>query len=461
MNRALLLLAAWAAMAGSALGASRGRYGGVLRLAVVGHPPASDPSLADAPAEAAVLALTSSALCRLNARQQPRTLLASQITWEEPLRLRIDLRKELDASGGTALSAGDVLASWSRLGDPGALSPYRALLFALRDDALRRSSAPQPLDLPLAFPWPDLLSSLCHPALAIRSAAAPHRTVGPFFTSAPLELEARVTFPLGRPFLDKLLLAFADERAAARRLSLRQVQLTLGGIGSKGPTTDGAALFATYLAFRPERAGTEFRQSFEAAIDRAELTRFFVRAPAQPMHALLPPALMPDSAPLRPPPLTPATSSARSLSLLYDQSLPEQRLVAQRLQVKLHDAKYAVALKAMPRAALRSAWASGQFELMLCSVLLPPAAGPALALALEIAGHHELLASELPPIGALSSETERQQAAVERARALLPSVSLIPLYAQGLRASSSERLASFAFDGQGLPLLDDAFLLPE
>ena len=98
---------------------------------------------------------------------------------------------------------------------------------------------------------------------------------------------------------------------------------------------------------------------------------------------------------------------------------------------------------------------------MLQSVLLPPAAGPALAVALEIAGRRELLAAELPPIGALPDEAAREQAALERARALLPSLALIPLYAQGLNAAMSERVASFALDGHGLPVLDDAFLLPE
>ena len=147
--------------------------------------------------------------------------------------------------------------------------------------------------------------------------------------------------------------------------------------------------------------------------------------------------------------------------LLYDESLPQQRLIAQRLQLKLHDLKYAIALRPLTRSALRAAWAAGQFDLMLQSVLLPPAAGPALAVALEIAGRHDLLAVELPPIGALPDEAARERAALERARALLPSLDLIPLYAQGLSAATSERVASLVLDGHGLPALDDAFLLPE
>jgi hypothetical protein len=97
----------------------------------------------------------------------------------------------------------------------------------------------------------------------------------------------------------------------------------------------------------------------------------------------------------------------------------------------------------------------------LHAVLLPPFAGPALAIALEVAGRHEMLSTELPPIGALPGDADRHKAAVDRARALLPSLSLIPLYAQAVGAVVSDELASFALDGQGLPALDDAFLLPE
>jgi len=61
----------------------------------------------------------------------------------------------------------------------------------------------------------------------------------------------------------------------------------------------------------------------------------------------------------------------------------------------------------------------------------------------------------------LRRDADRQKAAVDRARALLPSLPLIPLYAQAVGAVVSDDLAAFALDGQGLPALDDAFLLPE
>jgi MarR-like DNA-binding transcriptional regulator SgrR of sgrS sRNA len=457
------VLAASALFAQVALASSRARYGGVLRAAVAGRPPEAEPSLADSPWDATILSMTASAICRLDEGRRVRPVLASEMSSQGPLKLRLAIRGGLKFDNGTALSARDVVASWSRLGHPGSLSPYRALLFPLPGEGGRLSAAgsPQNLELPLAFPWPDLAGSLCHPSLAIQPATGSnHRGIGPFRASPlPDEFEANLGFPLGRPFVDRLTVALTDERGAARLLSLRQAQLAIGNAASPDGLRASPGLFSTYLAFKVERAGADFRQAFEAAIDRGDLTRFFVPAPSWPMHSLLPPALMVQEPFPRQVPA--AQPSGRTLTLIFDQSLPEQRLVAERLQVKLHDLKYAIALKPVSRAQLRATWASGNYDLMLHAVLLPPFAGPALAIALEVAGRHEMLSTELPPIGALPGDADRHKAAVDRARALLPSLSLIPLYAQAVGAVVSDELASVALDGQGLPALDDAFLLPE
>lgn len=455
-------LAASALFATEALASSRARYGGTLRAAVAGRSPEADPALADSPWDATLLSLTASAMCRLDEARRIRPVLASEISWQGPLKLRLALRPGLKFDNGTALSARDAVASWSRLGEPASLSPYRALLFPLPGEGRRLSVAgsPQSLEFSLAFPWPDLAGSLCHPSLAIQAASGTgRRGIGPFKPSSlPGELEANLGFPLGRPFVDRLAVTLTDERGAARLLSLRQAQLAIGNAAPANPRRS-PGLFATYLAFRVDRAGTDFRQAFEATIDREDLTRFFVPAPSWAMPSLLPPALMAQEPAPRPP--RPTRPSGRALTLMFDQSLPEQRLVAERLQVRLHDLKYAIALRPAARAQLRAAWASGNYDLMLHAVLLPPFAGPALAVALELAGRHELLSAELPPIGALPQAADRQRAAVDRARALLPSLPLIPLYAQAVGAVVSDDLAAFAFDGQGLPALDDAFLLPE
>jgi hypothetical protein len=48
----------------------------------------------------------------------------------------------------------------------------------------------------------------------------------------------------------------------------------------------------------------------------------------------------------------------------------------------------------------------------------------------------------------------------ERALALQPALSLLPLYAQGVRLAASSRITGLDVDGYGVPRLDDAFFSP-
>ena len=148
------------------------------------------------------------------------------------------------------------------------------------------------------------------------------------------------------------------------------------------------------------------------------------------------------------------------MTLLYDATSEDQRAVAERLQVKLHDRGYTVALEPLPRAELRARWAKGDYELMLHSLLLPPVPGPALAVVLDAAGRKDLLGVELPRIGALPDAAARDAKARERALALAPSVPLLPLYAQGLALRAAPEVGGLGFDAQGLPMLDGAWLQP-
>jgi hypothetical protein len=202
----------------------------------------------------------------------------------------------------------------------------------------------------------------------------------------------------------------------------------------------------------------DFRQAFESAIDRDDLTRLFVRAPAVSMPHLLPPTLL-TQAP-RPRPSAPPSSGGRAVTLLYDATNEDQKAVAERIQVKLHDRGYKVALEPLPRPILRARWAKGDFDLMLQSLLLPPVPGPALAVVLDAAGRKDLLGVELPLIGAVADPTARDARARERAVALGPTVPILPLYAQGLGMRAAPELGGLVLDAQGLPLLDGVYFVP-
>ncbi|MFB1481052.1 ABC transporter substrate-binding protein [Corallococcus sp. RDP092CA] len=428
-----------------ALAASRPRYGGELRVAHAGPPEIGEPPLADTPMEAALLGLLTRPVCRVDAGGQVHPTQARELSRPVPQALRIAMP--------SAASATAVARTWTRLSSTESPSPYRALLYPLRGDGRQVTSTGANLDLALAFPWPDLERSLCHPALA----TPPSPASGPFSAAGRGVLEAQSTWPEGRPYLDRLALTATDERGLARLWSARQVQVGLG----MPPDTDtftGAALYATYLAYSPRKVPADFRQAVESAIDREDLTRLFVKGPAVPMANLLPPALMPQGS--RPRPGAPPAGAGRKVTLAYDAALADQRAVAERIQVKLHDQGYTVALEPQSRAALRSRQAKGDFELMLSAYLLPPIPGPALAVVLEAGGRRDLLGVELPPIGALTDAGARDARSRERALALAPSVPLIPLYAQGLAVRAAPEVTGLALDAQGLPVLEGAWLAP-
>ena len=433
--------------AAPSLAAGRAPYGGELRVAHTVRTEPGEPTLADSPTEATLRELLSRPACRLSPDGHVSPALARELTRPFPQAVRLTLPSPAQAQA--------LARAWTRLASPEALSPYRALLFPLRGEGRQLSPSGDTLELTLAFPWPDMERALCHPALA------PPRTVpaalGPFSATGATTLEARLSWPEGRPYLDRLRLLPTDERGLSRLWSTQEAQVALGVLPDTS-TASSVPLYATYLAWSPRRVPPDFRQAVENAIDREDLTRLFVRGPAVPMPHLLPPALLPQPAGSRPAP--PVPQSGRKVTLLYDVSNEDQRAVAERLQVKLHERGYAVALEPLPRAELRARWARGDYELMLHSLLLPPVPGPALAVVLDAAGRKDLLGVELPRIGTLADPAARDARTRERALALAPSVPMLPLYAQGLALRAAPEVGGLVFDAQGLPMLDGAFLLP-
>ncbi|MBX5483746.1 MAG: hypothetical protein IRZ16_18130 [Myxococcaceae bacterium] len=450
-----------ALVAAPAAGASRGQYGGTLRVALTGELGQTDPLLSDTPTDATLLSLTTRAVCALDREHRPVPTLALALDRESPTRVRLTLRPGLRTSDGVALTAQQVAQAWMRASQLESRSPYRALLFPLRGEGRYLSPASTlSLSLALAFPWPDLEASLCHPALAI-APSDPHHLpgpgLGPFTPTRAIGIDvANWGYPGGRPYAERLFATAGDQRTAARTLALGEADVGLGvtadGLEAVPPAP---ALFATYLAFQPGRTGPGFRDHLERLVDRGDLVRIFVRAPSVPMSSLLPPALMtqqpaPHGVSRTPPP-------GRELTLLYDAAIADQRAVAERLQVKLHDAGYQVALKAVSRTTLRARWADGDFDLMLHALLLPPLPAPALAVVIDAAGRHDLLAKELPAIGAITHDADRDARVRERARALQPQLAFIPLYAQSLEVVRRPEVLGIEADAFGLPQLDGAF----
>jgi peptide/nickel transport system substrate-binding protein len=455
LARAALLLATATLLPITAHAASRGQFGGTLRIAAGVKRAESDPLLADHPQEAALLSLVARGLCRPGKRGEPVPALAASVEQPNPSLVRITFRPNVQLEGGVPFGPKEAAAALTRVLQPASQSPYRALLYPLRFPIAPGGATT--LDLPLNFPWPDLERTLCHPALAM---VAPRGDrwlgLGPFRASRePGALLAQPGYPEGRPYFDRITLLTADPRGAARMLASKRAEVAFHG-ADEASAGSGPALYATYLGFQRKKVGPDFRPQLEAILDRGDLTRFFVRGPAVPMERLLPPALHPNAESLPRPQPGPAART-REVTLLFDSSLDDHRAVAERIQLKLHDRGFKVALQGMPRAQLRARWRSGDYELMLHSLLLPPAPAPALAVAIEAAGRPDLLAAHLPRLGAVSDAAQRDARSREVADSLSAELELIPLYAQGVRLGTAVPLEGLGHDAQGLPWLDAAF----
>lgn len=449
-----LLGAGCALLASGALSASRARYGGNLKVALAQPHVEADPLLADAPEQASISELVNAPLCRVTA-QGVVPVLAQELRWTSPTALLVKLRPGLMTAAGTPLSARDVALALQRTAESATRSVYRGLLLPLRGqgDALTGAAvSADTLVLPLAYPFPEFLASLCHPALAPTVSTRWERSgVGPYRVTHNAGLYAPVSgFPEGRPFPERLQLTASEARAAERTYTLRQAQLLLGGGGEVRP--DAPALFATYLVFRPEAVGPDFRTAVEASIDRSQLVETFVPRPSVAMAALLPPALGVFEAAARPSRI--GTLQLRPFTLAYDASLEPARAVAERLQLKLHDRGYPVTLQAIPHADVHLRWATRTYEALLTSVLLPPSPTAAFGVVLELAQRPDIAARELPGLGG------RPEALAERLAALRSTLPLIPLYAQGARVQADATVLGLGFDAQGLIRLDQLFLTP-
>ncbi|HEX9243839.1 MAG TPA: ABC transporter substrate-binding protein [Anaeromyxobacter sp.] len=373
---------------------------------------------------------------------------------------RLRLRPGLVDASGRPLGAEDVAARLAALArDPTSPDGWIALPL-LGADALAAGRAPvlagvqvlSPTELlvSLAFPLPDFPWLLATAPAALRDA-------GPFVLAArrpgtsspgdPVALARNDRTRRGRPFADALELVPVDPRAAVRLLEQRKVDLVLRPEATGGrPGPALLAATATVAAVNAARlgAGAEAVRRALASLDRAELARRFVRGPAEPLASLA--ALAGAAAP----PLSPAPGWAEPpaparIVLLADSSVPDQRALAERLQVKLFDRGLRAQVDLVDAARARTRLASGDYDVALVAVLLrsprPALAAGQLAFAARgpDAGRRAMAALA-------GLEGERAAAAADR---LARELDLFPLVTSGLRASLGPALEGFAPHADG------------
>ncbi|HZW87877.1 MAG TPA: peptide ABC transporter substrate-binding protein [Myxococcaceae bacterium] len=446
MNTRCLLVLLAVVSPGAASAAARARDGGTLRLAVL--PEVRADRWGETPEGAVLRSLVASPLCRVEPGGRVQPVLASFLRTADGVS--IVPRAGARFPSGMPLGPAELARGWARVLErsPAAravLAPVRDVGAVLEQASLTKSTA---LLLPLAHPWPDLETSLCHPALAPVWGEGPGDGVGAYATDGGDRGRAVPAFPEGRPHPDGFVVTALSRRAAQRALETRGAQVLLGD----GGEPSAPALLATYLVSRP--ATRPLVALVEPRLDRAALVRSFVGGPASAMPGLLPPALGGlDRAAAG---TTPGRGSGTAL-LLYAADRPGQRAVAQRLQILLRDAGVQLTLAARSPEALDRDWRAGQGDLALRSVLLPPAPAAALATVLELAGDPAATRRELSTLGAVPDAAERAARTRERALQMAGTLPVLPLYVEGLRGRLDPALVDVRRDGFGLWMLDDAW----
>jgi len=430
----------------------RPSYGGTIRIGVGTAPRLGDG--AQGPGDAFVERATAAPLLELDAAGA----LAPGALAEVPLpeaggrAFRLRLRPGLADASGRPLGAADVAARLAALLSPDAPSPDAwVALPVLGADALaeRRASllagvqvlSPTELLVTLAFPLPEFLWLLAAAPLALRGA-------GPFVAQLrrapqdPLVLVRNDRHHLGRPFADEVRVVAVDPRGAARLVEQGGLDLVLrpeAAGGRAGPVL--RALAATVALVNPARLGpgADAARSALRALDRTELARRFVRGPAEPLRTLVPPAILPGAPHDDAPPAVGAALPAR-LALLADSSAPDQRALAERIQVKLFDRGIRASVDLADGGRFRARLAAGDYDVALLVVPVQ-AVRPALA-AGQIAFAARGARAARRTMAALAG-LEGDDALAAAAR-VARELDLVPLVASGVRASPAAALQGLA-----------------
>lgn len=451
MTRSLRCALALVLSLGPGLAAAgvRPAYGGTIRIGVAPPGGAAGGAALDALVERA----TSAPLLEVDAAGAlvPGALAEVPVPEAGARAFRLRVRPGLTDAAGRPLGAADVAARLTAVLAPGGPAPDRWLaLPILGADALVEGRAPllagvqvlsaSELLVTLAFPLPELPWLLAAPALALPGA-------GPFTgatgraAGGPAVLLHNDRHHRGRPFADELRVETVDARAAARLVEQGRLALVLRPEGTGARTLALAPLAVTVAVVNPARlgGGAAAIRAALAAVDRAELARRFVRGPAEPLRTLVPPALLPGAAPEEPPSAAGPPPAAR-IALLADASEPDQRAVAERLQVKLFDAGVRASVELLDGGRYRARLAAGDHDVALVTVHVQ-ALRPALA-AGQIAFVTRGADAARRTLAALAGlEGDAALAAAARAGRELD---LVPLVASGLRASWAPALQGVA-----------------
>jgi peptide/nickel transport system substrate-binding protein len=447
VRSALALLAA--SLPALASAGVRPAWGGTIRIGLPAAPDAADDGTD--PGDLLVQRATSAPLLELDGRGRllPGALAEVPAAEADGRAFRLRLRPGLVDAAGRPVGAADLAARLTSLLQRSPPSPHAFVALAIDGaDAVLEGRArslsgvqvlsPTELLVTLSFRLPQF-PLLLATAPAALPGAGPFALAGRAPPGGPVRLVRNDRHHEGRPYADAVELHGREARIAARLLERGELDLVLRPEAVGGRGAELAPLTATVAVVNAARlgAGAEPLRRALAAIDRAELARRFVRGPAEPLATLVPPALLP-AAPAEAAPGGPGGAPPPRIAILADAGAPDQRALAERIQVKLFDRGVRAGLDLVSGATrLRARLAASDWDVALVpvTVLAPDPALAAGQIAWVTRGAAAARRAMAELAGPLPPEAVR-----EAGDRLARDLGLVPLVASGLRASAGPAL---------------------
>jgi ABC-type transport system substrate-binding protein len=478
--RALVAVAGLAALAHAE---TRPPYGGVVQGSLLGAPVTFDPVAAQSHAEVTVIGLVFDTLYAIGADGvvEPHLAVGPPVLDAARTTAHIALRRGVAFHDQAVMTAVDVVDSLERV---------RSRIGWLLAPVAGVRAAGDGIDLVLRAPGVDVAPLLALPQTAItRRGQVPTlaRSIGsgPFAVDSfdpaahHLGLRAFDDHFAGRPYLDRLDLDWYDRPdGEARRFETGKAQLSARGMAAfagarpkyAASPIESATALLVFVGFGRHRAAVihpAFRQALDLALDRGALATITTGEHTQPTRLPLPsqagaPPL--DAAGRSADPVKArevlAAAGARvaalgadqlsglTLSILVDETRPDDREIALRVSRGLDNLRIGSTIEAVPPTVLRERVARGDCELWIGQIAAPVGIAAVWWGAAFAAGNNDWARRQLAT-GAIDPAA----AAAEFSRTL----PMLPLMFRSLLIWHQNEVHGLGFDASGRPALADLY----
>jgi ABC-type transport system substrate-binding protein len=477
-----VVVCALVAVAGIARAEIRPPYGGEVKGSLLGAPVTFDPVAAQSHAEITVIELVFDTLYAIGAdgAVEPHLAVGPPVLDAARTTAHVALRRGVAFHDQAVMTAADVVDSLERV--RGRVGWLLAPIAAVR-------AAGDGIDLTLRAPGIDVAPLLALPQTAItRRGQVPAQAwpigSGPFAVetfdpAGHLVLRAFDDHFAGRPYLDRLDLDWFDTPdGEARRFETGKAQLSARGVAAfagarpmhAASRIESAAALLVFVGFGRHHAAMiepAFRQALDLALDRGALATITTGEHTEPTRLPLPgPAGGPPldavgrsgdpgkagellaAAGARIAVLAPDRLHDLTLSILVDQTRPDDREIALRVSRGLHRLDIGSTVEAVPAGVLRDRVARNDCDLWIGQIAAPVGIaavwwGAAFAAGNEDWARRQLAAGAIDP-----------GAAVTEFRRTLP---IVPLMFRSLLIWHQNEVHGLGFDASGRPALADLY----